>query len=372
MNSIIDYRMPRPLLLLSHILLFCLLCLQLACQSDETEDHSGENPSSSEISDSPEALVKALSLQIEQNPKDYTLYETRSMAFYELDSVEAAIRDIDQALSLYRNGPELHYWRGFLAFTQDDTAKAMDEYKASIGLGSRNPEVYYQMGQLFFLQGQYTQAISNYQQANKLDPNEALYVFAQGFLEEQRRRHSKAVPLYLECLDIDSTFDKAYTRLHDVYYQAYENEIEAMKYNELLLTQIPTHPLGQFNLGSFHLRQAIAILNQADLPIFKQRVNDAVVAFTICVNKDPAFTQAWYNRGYCYWLGDGQESRAIEDFQKVITLDEQHASAHFMLGSIFEKNGDLQTALHHYQQASASQPESTDFQKAVKEVSARL
>ncbi|MEM7367124.1 MAG: tetratricopeptide repeat protein [Bacteroidota bacterium] len=364
--SLLPKQLPLTAILLS-------LALLWTCQADENSPN--EDPTSSaqkQVSDSPEALVRALSLQIDQNPKDYALYESRSQAYYELDSISEAVQDIDQAIRLYRNGPELHYWKGFLAFSQDDTATAMDEYQAAIGLGTQNPETYYQIGQIFFLQNKYEQAASFYQQAAKIDPNEPLYVFAQGFLEESLRHHSKAVPLYLESIRIDSTFDKAYARLHDVYYHSYENEEEAMKYNDLLLSQIPTHPLGQFNQGLYHLRKAIAILNQAELPIFKQRVNDAVVAFTICVNKDPQFVQAWYNRGYCYWLGDGQESRAIEDFQRVVQLQPDHATAHFMLGSIFEKNGDFQTSLHHYEKAASFNPESADFQKAVSEVKARL
>ena len=364
----ISFFLPFLLIGLGGLVFISLGCQQ-SIQTQQAEASSTDPPSTPQT---PEALLQSFSMQIQESPRDYALYESRSQVYYELDSLEKAVEDIEQAIELYQNGPSLHYWRGFLAFVENDTAKAMTEYKTAIGLGSNNPEVYYQIGQLFFLQKKYDAALGNYQQAAKVAPKDPQYIFAQGFLEESRRRHSQAVPLYISALEIDSTFDKALSRLHDVYFQHYENEEEAMKYNEQLLRNIPTHPLGQFNLGSFHLRKAIAILNQAELPIFKERVNDAVVAFTIAVNKDPSFSQAWYNRGYCYWLGDGQENRAIEDFQKVIELDSTHASAHFMLGSIFEKNGDLQTALGHYEQAVAFNPGSNDFQTAAQEVRAKL
>ncbi|MEM7659153.1 MAG: tetratricopeptide repeat protein [Bacteroidota bacterium] len=348
-----------------------IMVFALACGTSTPAETDAEE-TTARVENTPEALLSAYTQQIAQSPKDYSLWESRSQVYFELDSLDQAIADIDQAISLYPTGPELRYWRGFLAYVINDTAKAREELELATGLGTQNPEVFYQLGQIYFLQKRYDEAKAEYEQAAKLSIKDPTYQFALGFLEESRRKHSKAVEYYLEALRIDSTFDKALLRLHDVYLTAYENEAEAMKYNDQLLRNQTLHPLGQYNQGSYHLRKALAVMSESGLPFFQEQVNEAVTAFTLTVNRDPNFVQAWYNRGYCYWLGDGKEEQAIQDFQTVVELDSTQAQAHFMLGSIFEKNGDLATAYTHYAAASRHQPESRDFRIAAEEVSQKI
>ncbi|RMG57611.1 MAG: tetratricopeptide repeat protein [Bacteroidetes bacterium] len=357
-------------------LLLLSLGLCLACQPPNGSPTSGSGqdklPSDS-IADTPETYLQAYSLQIERNPRDYSLYEERAKVYYELDSLDQAIRDIEQALSLYRNGPELHYWRGFYAWAAKDSVRAQEEMQTAAGLGSQNPEVFYMLGQMAFFRGDYAEAEAKYQEAAKLGPEDPQYPFALGYLEESRRRHSRAATLYLQALDRDSTFAKALLQLHDLYLYQYENETEAMAYNQRLLNINPLHPLGNYNQGNYALRRALAILNQAEMPAFQEAVNEAVTHFSLTLNRDTAFAQAYYNRGYCYWLGDeARVNEAIEDFRACLRLQPDHAPAHFMLGSIYEKNGDLRTALDHYREAARLQPQSQDFQAAVTELSQKV
>jgi tetratricopeptide (TPR) repeat protein len=253
----------------------------------------------------------------------------------------------------------------------NDTARAREAYQAAVSLGTQNPEVYYQLGQVLFFQKKWDQALIPYQKAADIDKQEPTYPFAIGLLEETRRDYSKAIRQYKSALELDSTFAKALTQLHDLYLNAYQNETEAMKYNAQLLRVRPGHPLGRFQKGSYHLRRAFAITQSSRMKEFEDQINQAVVEFSIAVNRDPQFAQAWYNRGYCYFLGD-RMNEAVQDFEQCIAVNPQHAPAHFMLGSINEKTGDLQTALAHYKRAMELIPENRDFQQAVRELSARI
>ncbi|GAB4420181.1 MAG: hypothetical protein OHK0039_33450 [Bacteroidia bacterium] len=349
-----------------------LMLLAAACGQQPVASEAPPTAQDS-IPDTPEAQVRALSLQIGRSPRDYSLYERRSQAYYELDSLPQSLADIETALGLYPNGPELHYWRGFLAFVQQDTARAKEAYHTAIGLGTQQPEVYYQLGQLYFFQSQYDRALDMYRQAAKMRPDDPQYVFAQGFLEHSRRRHSEAAARYLDALAIDSTFDKALLQLHDLYREAYQNDDEAMKYNARLLQADPLHPLANFNAGSYHLRRALAIRSSDRMDLLKDEVNEATTHFTLATNRDPDFAMAWYNLGYCFWLGDDvRAGDAFRCFGRVVALDSTYAPAWFMLGSIHEKNGDLESALASYRRAVAHQPGSADFRQAVAEVEAQL
>jgi tetratricopeptide (TPR) repeat protein len=317
-------------------------------------------------------MLNALTLQIKQSPKDYALYQQRSELYFQMDSLPQAMADIEAALKRYPQGPELHYWRGFLAYVNNDTALAMKALRAADSLGTNNPEVPYQMGQIFFLQKRYNRALDAYQRAARLDAHDPQYLFAQGLLEETRGRYQEAVTLYRQSLGIDSAFAKSLTRLYDVYLSHFGSQEEALKYNDILLRYSPGHPLGRFQLGSYHLDRALAFSGGRFDEQLRKHINEAVLSFTIAVNGDSTFAKAYYNRGFCYFLGGERMNEALADFQQAAALDSSYAQPRFMLGSIYERNGDLKTALTYYEEALAIAPDSRDFKKTVREVKEKL
>ena len=285
-----------------------------------------------------------------------------------MDSLNAAIRDISKAIELFPEGHDLYFLRGFYAFAKGDTQTALNAFQTSVGLGSTNPESWYQLGQLYFFRQQWDSALMYYERAHQIQEEEPHYVFAQGFMLEQQKRPREAVKYYLEAIALDSTFAKAYMRLHDIYLITYENEDEAMKYNELLLKFRPTHPLAQYNLGNDYFRKAIRITQEARIDNFRKNINEAVTAYTIALNKDPNFYLAWYGRGYCYFIGEGRMEEAIRDLQKTLEINPVYAPAHFTMGSIYEQSGDMASALTHYEAALKQDENNRDFIKAVEEV----
>jgi tetratricopeptide (TPR) repeat protein len=351
------------------------LGLVSACQSGDSSSASAASETDSlrsSVPNGPLAQLKALNQQIAQQPKDYGLYQSRSEVYYQLDSLSQSVVDIERALELYPEGPELHYWRGFLAYVADDTALARRQLRQAERLGSRNPEVPYQLGQLFFLRQQYARAQQAYQQAVRLDPKDPQYRFAQGLLAEAQGQPERAVQFYQQALALDSSYAKALTQLHTLYLEHYESEVEAMRYTRQLLRQQPSHPLGRFQEGNYHLKRALRYADGSQEARFRRHINEAVLAYTITVNKDPNFVEAWYNRGFCYFMGEGRINEAIRDFRKAAAVDSTHAPAHFMLGSIAEKNGDLRSALERYELALRYKPDSEDFRQAVQEVRQQL
>ncbi|MEO1385003.1 MAG: tetratricopeptide repeat protein, partial [Bacteroidota bacterium] len=89
-------------------------------------------------------------------------------------------------------------------------------------------------------------------------------------------------------------------------------------------------------------------------------------------NRDPQYALARYFRGYAYFLAEQRVDLAIADMEEALELDPTMGSAHFVLGSIYEYNGDLQSAKNYYEQAVKYQPDSKDFQQALREVQAQL
>ncbi|MDX1908625.1 MAG: tetratricopeptide repeat protein [Bacteroidia bacterium] len=321
------------------------------------------------VANTPEAQLRSLDNQIALNSRDYALYLDRSRLYYAMDSIPQALKDADQAVALFRDGPNVHYWRGFLAFATGDTVRAMEAYNRAELLGTDEAEVFYQRGQIFFFRGEYGKASRDYLAATELDSLQPIYVFAQGYLAEKQGDTKTALRKYLDALKIDTTFDKALARLHDVYLYQKGSPQEAMKYNQRLLEAHPLHPLGHFNLGSEYLRQALMMGGSAQENERRTLINQAVSEFTISVARDPNFDQAWYTRGYCYYLGEKLDE-AMRDFEKTLSINPDFAQAHHMIGSIYAYSGDYRSALGYLRRAAELNPASRDFREKAEEVSA--
>ncbi|MEL6698084.1 MAG: tetratricopeptide repeat protein [Bacteroidota bacterium] len=350
--------------------IFCLALLVSCEQTNTDTDASKQAARPDSITDV--SRIAALTKQIESNPEDYALFQDRSELYYQIDSLDRAIADIEAAIALYQTGPDLHYWRGFLAFTSGDTLQARTAYQRAIDLGTQNSEAYYQLGQVAFFNQNYGEAQQLYARAAEFAPEQPIYIFAQGFLLEAQQDYKGATKQYLDALALDSTFAKPLTRLHDIYLDFYENERVAMKYNAQLIRNQPLHPLGRYQLGNYHLRNALRARNSENATLFGEEINLAVESYTLSINRDPQYALARYFRGYAYFLAEQRVDLAIADMEEALKLDPTMGSAYFVLGSIYEYNGDLQSAKNYYEQAVKYQPDSKDFQQALREVQAQL
>lgn len=358
--------------LLIFVSLFVLGVNFQACKSEDQGGSGTDIARLDSVRRDSSVNLDAINKQIAQHPDDYGLFQDRSELYFYMDSLEKSIEDINEAIRLYPNGPDLYFWKGFVSFILSDTIEAKKAFEIAIGLGSQNPEVYYQLGQIAFFKGDYPTALDHYKEAAEYNPDNPIYVFAQGFLEESRKNYQQATELYLKALARDENFDKALLRLHDIYLDYFENELEANRYNQQLLSSQMGHPLANYNEGNYQLRRAMRFRNGGDVNAYGEALNTAIGNFTIAINNDEDFSMAYYARGMAYFDGQQRMDAAIQDFQQALKINPALAQAHFMLGSIFEGNGDLQTALDYFQKAAELKPDGDGFQRAVKEVKEKL
>ena len=117
-----------------YIFFLLIIPFIFACQGDADQNNSNGVTSIPVDNEDPEVMIQSLTTQIGKSPDDYSLFKDRALAYYEIDSIKNAIADMDYAIELFRNGHELHYWRGFFAFAENDTVKAREEFQAAIGL----------------------------------------------------------------------------------------------------------------------------------------------------------------------------------------------------------------------------------------------
>lgn len=346
--------------------LFATLLFLSSCSSSS---NSKEKSSDSLATDtlSPEFRLISLSKQITHSPSNYMLYKERSLLFYETGNTIKAIEDVDSALAHNESGPDLWHLRGYYYYQLKNDDTALANFKKAVELGSENPETYYQIGQINFLRGELAEADRWYEGAIYKDSLDPIYDFSRALIYEKKKDIKNALKYFNRSLDKDPRFIRSLASLHDIYFNNYKDYKKAQEYNDRILKVDSLHPIGHFNEGNRFLDLAMGIYDSLKSKEFEALIQLAISEYSVAISSNPAYTQAWYNRGYCNFLID-EFDPAITDFEKTVSLDPANEKAHFMLGSIKEHFQDIESARQHYEKALELQPGFKEAAEAVREL----
>ncbi|MFN0201875.1 MAG: tetratricopeptide repeat protein, partial [Bacteroidia bacterium] len=265
---------------------------------------------------------------------------------------------------------DMYYLRGFYAFAKNDTATAMKQLKQAFKMlkSYPNAEVPYQMGTMFLLQKNYSSAHQYIELSIRMDSSSAIYPFANGYVYQQEKKYEEAIQWYLQAIRKNNNLAKPYLQLYEIYANELKDKQKALSINEKLLTINPKHPLANYHKANDVYQKG---MENTDEKVMKENLAGAAVLYSIAIQADEKFVNAYYARGLSYFFMDAEEE-AVKDFEKTLQLNPQHANAHFQLGSIFEHHQDLITALQHYEAAAAIQPDFKEALQAVKELKAKV
>ncbi len=357
------------------LVLWLLLAVLLgACRSEET----GETPKRKEpeavsmgADSTVEGQIRRLSNQIKFSENNFELYYDRSLLWYEAGNTQRAIEDMSKSIDLNVKNPEAYYMRGFYYYVQNQDSAALRDFKRSINVGTDNSEVFFHIGQIHYFREEFDLALDAYSEAIRLDSLNPGYYFAVGFLEEDRGNLDAAIAQYNLSLRQNPAFIKALASLHDIYLHEKNNEVAALSYNDRILQLDSTHPIGLFNQGNFYFNQANKITTEKRIDDFETMLKLAVSQYSRAVQSDPNYAQAYYNRGYSYYLLE-QFNRAQSDFSTVIQLDPYNDKAYFMKASILEYMGEVKGALANYQQAAEINPDFREAREAIRELESKV
>lgn len=95
----------------------------------------------------------------------------------------------------------------------------------------------------------------------------------------------------------------------------------------------------------------------------KEDWDRAIQAFDRAISLDPRYAEAFFNRGEAY-LSKAQKARdqdmalkASESFKKAIEMDPDYAPAYFSLGRFYRQSGNLEGAIYCWEKAVELQPD---------------
>ncbi len=292
----------------------------------------------------------------------------KSLSFFEVGDTTTAVESLRIALRLVPQSPYLYELMGFYHYTQRQDDSALFYYRQALERGGSSAELHHRMASAFLLKKDFTQAQYHLQKALSLDSLNPTYWTTYGLWAHQQGQHSLAETYWKKAIAIDSTDDKARALLFDLYLATYNKPEEAKK---LFLDPYwkfnRFHPFLNYQLGLYflhHLQREPNPRSQAGLAF------SAIQAFTQAILAHPAYADAYYGRGYVYFLGKKYD-KALEDFTRAYELSPRNPRATFMLGSLYEYKGDTAQAVSFYEKTLQLDSTFTEARKALQELKAK-
>ena len=174
------------------------------------------------------------------------------------------------ALKKDRDNAEAFFISGLANEEMGDTVKAIDSYQQTVARNQKHYDALKQLGILFSIKKDKL-AIDYLRNAAQLRPAQPDPLYVLGMFYQDNSEPDRALSVYNEILQIDSSYKLAY-----------------------------------YNKGYVYL-------------VYKQEYLKAVEEFTQSINLDQDYAEALYNRGYAYELL-GDRNKARSDYQKVLRL----------------------------------------------------
>lgn len=214
--------------------------------------------------------LDALKKAAELDPQNAMVDVKAAKVYLTMSDYNQTFNSLRKALSKDPDNAEAFFLSGLANEEMGDTLKAIDNYQAAVSKDNKNYDALKQLGIIFSIRHN-PLAIDYLRNAASLRPEspDALYIL--GMHYQENNDPDKALSVYQEILQIDSTFK-----------------------------------LAHYNTGYIYL-------------VYKNEYTNAIDAFSRALKLDPEYTDALYNRGYSKELA-GMIEDARKDYQQVLRM----------------------------------------------------
>lgn len=258
-----------------------------------------------------ELAVNYLEASLSYDENFYDALMLRAKAKVELDKIDDALLDFQQASVLEPSMGEPYFYLAYLNFQGDTSAFILDNLNKAINNGFKEQQVYYNRGLYKLIAGNYSGAIDDYTAAIELKKDNALAYHDRGTAKRKLGDMQGALYDYRMATNYEHNFPMAFN-----------------------------------NMGSVKI-----ILGDYD---------GALEDYSVAINLDSSYFIAYNNRGSAkYFLGDLES--ALSDFNAALTLSEKYLPAMNNKAAVLAKNMENESAISIFDELIADDP---NFAKA--------
>lgn len=296
---------------------------------DKIVSQSDENKAIDSITDE----LSRLNTKVAQNPKAVAPYLERAVYFAQVMQPSEALGDINLALSLDENNPEVYSSLSEVYMYDGKMQRALDALKKATELAPEEAKYNVMIARLFLTMSDYKQTFNSLRDALKKDPANAEAFFISGLAHEEMGDTAKAIENYQLAVARKQDHYDALKQLGIIY--SIKKDNLAIDYLRNAASLRSDNPEALYVLGMFYQENGAP--------------DKALSVYEEILIMKPDFLLAHYNKGYIYLVFKEDYLRAIESFNKVIELDEENVDALYNRALAYELMGDKKNARSGYE-----------------------
>lgn len=318
--------------------------------------------------------VEDLTKAIELNPNQVEAYMYRGSAHAKLGNASNAIADLDKAVSLKPQSDIVYGNRCALKSQLRDFTGALTDCDRAIKLNPKNGFYYSSRGSVYYQLNRFQAALSDQNIAIKLSPEDKIRYVNRGLTKVGLGDNRGAIADYnlaLKSKYKPEITGSIYRTRGQSKYNLKDRRGAIADFNQSLVSFAKDpetyflrgntyYELGNFSIAIKDLDQAIELNPQlAEAYLLRGVVQndnnnpqEAIGDFDRAIQLNPKLTAvALLNRGISK-VKVGDQSAALADFDRVISLDSTFAKAYYYRGLLKAESGNKQTAIADLQAAS--------------------
>ena len=322
---------PGRALLLVITLTFLILtgCGQKEAQKDNS--NAVPTPDSTSIS--------TLNQMIRENPTNSELFSRRAKIYASRKNYAQALNDQTIALSLDSAKPEYYINQAEYFIMEGQPNSAKKALNACLTRMPGNTDVMLKLAEIHLYLQEYGLAKIVLKDVATLDNNLAQMFFLQGLISLETVDTAGAIRNFQMAIDKEPDFYAAYIQAgklflakHDdlaIHYFQSAIDLEPVSYEARYLLGLyyqdhgyldEAHQQYEFIIQTIDSTQAPPYFNRGYIEmVYKGDYEKAIEWFSLAIERDPLYTEAWYNRGFSHEL-NGDLRKAREDYQQAMEL----------------------------------------------------
>lgn len=317
--------------MIHRFVLLALLCQCLILISCKQQTQSG-------LTGHADQRLIELNTAIDKNKNDPSLYVNRAEYFLQEERVSDALTDLTKALELKPDHIKANLTLSNVMILQGKPQQALDLLNKVTTIDEGNIDAHLRKARLYLVMKDYNNCAVSVEKILSLDPENADAFYLKGVALDENGEPSKAVeafrravmfnPEHYDALmqlgfaftasnpamaidyfsnaaKVDSSSQEALYNL-GMLYQENNQSKRALETYARMLKNDSLNKLALFNSGYVHL-------------VYLKEFSTGAEYFTKAIRVDSAYTDAYFNRGYCSELA-GEYTKARQDYLQVLKL----------------------------------------------------
>ncbi len=319
--------------------LFCMAAMAFMAACNNGKNPTKEDPGKTEIGERGTVAAWTDSIAVDSLRAD--LYLSRAEAYMQLQQIGPAMMDINKSITLDPKNVDAYMFLSDIYYALDDETNIKSALNRAEEIDPSDTRPMLKQAELCLMQENYTLSMAYIDKALKQNKYNPRAYFLKGVWFMTRQDTAQALNNFLIAREQDGDFFDPVREIGLIY--SAQNNPLAESFLKTAVAQFPEQEIMRYELALF--------LQEHDKP------DEAMSHYDTLLVTNPQSSRLFYNKGYVYLVYFADNTKAIEMFDKALSIDPQYTDALYNKGRAIEQTGDYRTAQEIYSQVLKQQPE---------------